>query len=99
MRFEFEQRRRKVGTALWEGPGQVVLDLEDESFRPRLERFFEGHETYLGAGEGVDFMQTRRRDWTPWEFERACHKVGYTLGLEVRRVANEPVDARPGSAP
>ncbi len=95
MRFGFEKGNRWIGAVQWEGPGQVALELEDEGMRSRFEGFFRGHETYLGGGEGVDFLQTRRRDWTPWEFERACHKLGHTLGYRVTRMPNEPVEARP----
>ena len=36
----------------------------------------------------------RRRDWTPWEFERACRNLGHRLQAHVRRVETGPVEER-----
>jgi hypothetical protein len=36
----------------------------------------------------------RRRDWTPWEFERACRNLAHRLQASVRRVETGPVEDR-----
>ncbi|HXF37995.1 MAG TPA: hypothetical protein VNO17_12575 [Actinomycetota bacterium] len=99
MRYEFEREGRRVGTALWEGPAQVSVEAEDAATRARLERFFASEVTYMSGGFGVDdhdeALAVRRRDWTPWEFERACRHLGQRLGATVRRVETGPVEERP----
>jgi hypothetical protein len=40
----------------------------------------------------------RRRDWTPWEFERACRNLAHRLQAHVRRVETGPVEAREAAA-
>ena len=39
-------------------------------------------------------LQSRRRDWTPWEFERACRNLSHRLSATVKRVETGPVEAR-----
>ena len=96
MRYEFERDGATVGAAQWEGPGQVAFDLEDENARPAFNRFFEREEVYLGSGYGdaEDGFQTRRRDWTPWEFERACMAFARREGYRCKRVPNAAVEER-----
>ena len=56
---------------------------------------------YLGGGFDVgeeempDVLQMRRRDWTPWEFERACRNLAHRLQAQVKRVETGPVDGWP----
>ena len=100
MRYEFERDGRMVASVLWEGPGQVTIDVADPADRPQFDRFFGEEVAYLDAG--VDFgggmdeggMTTRRRDWTPWEFERAAQSLAHTLGCRLRRVETGPVEER-----
>ena len=40
----------------------------------------------------------RRRDWTPWEFERACRNLAHRLQAHVRRVETGPVEAASGGS-
>src|SRR5438105_710809 len=40
MRYEFRKEDQMVGSAQWEGPGQVAFELEDESAKPAFDRFF-----------------------------------------------------------
>ena len=71
MRYEFERGGRTVANVLWEGPGQVTVDVTDAADRPQFDRFFGEEVAYLDAGfdfgGGMDEagMTTRRRDWTP----------------------------------
>jgi hypothetical protein len=100
MRYEFERGGRTVASVLWEGPGQVTMDVADGADRPQFDRFFGEEVAYLVAGfdfgGGMDEagMTTRRRDWTPWEFERAARNLAHRLGCTVRRVETGPVEER-----
>ncbi len=101
MRYEFERNGRIVASVLWEGPGQVTMDVADPADRPQFERYFGADVVYLDAsfdfGGGMSEgggLTTRRRDWTPWEFERACRNLAHTLGCTVRRVETGPVEER-----
>jgi hypothetical protein len=102
MRYEFERDGTTVASVLWEGPGQVVVEASDSALRSQFDRFFSSEVTYLGGDVGAaeqeelaaDVLQTRRRDWNPWEFERACRNLAHRLGCSVRRVETGPVEGR-----
>jgi hypothetical protein len=103
MRYEFERDGTTVASVLWEGPGQVVVEASDSVLRSQFDRFFSSEVTYLGGDVGAaerdelaaDVLQSRRRDWNPWEFERACRNLAHRLGCSVRRVETGPVEGRP----
>jgi hypothetical protein len=103
MRYEFERDGTTVASVLWEGPGQVVVEASDSALRSQFDRFFSSEVTYLGSDVGAgeqdelaaDVLQSRRRDWNPWEFERACRNLAHRLGCSVRRVETGPVEGRP----
>lgn len=103
MRYEFERDGTTVASVLWEGPGQVVIEASDSSLRSQFDRFFSSEVTDLGGdvGDGAqdepaaDVLQSRRRDWNPWEFERACRNLAHRLGCSVRLVETGPVEGRP----
>lgn len=99
MRYEFEREGHVVGNVLWEGPGQVVVDVADPADRSAFDRFFGVEVVYLSAGfdfgGGDEELVHRRRDWTPWEFERACRNLAHQLGCTVRRIETGPVEDRP----
>jgi hypothetical protein len=100
MRYEFDRDGRKIASVLWEGPGQVEVTVADASDRSRLDRFFGSEVVYMDAG--FDFgggmsesgLTHRRRDWTPWEFERACRNLAHELGCSLHRVETGPVEER-----
>jgi hypothetical protein len=98
MRYEFQRAGSAVASVLWEGPGQVMVDVADPADRPQFDRYFREEVAYLDAGfdfgGGMDEsgMTTRRRDWTPWEFERAVRNLAHSLGCTVRRVETGPVE-------
>ncbi len=100
MRFEFTEEGRPVGAAQWEGPGQVSLEVTDQRDRRRLAEYFAAETTYLATGfdQEDDEFQIRRRDWTPWEFERACHALAHRMGFRVERTPSGEVEARPQPA-
>ena len=56
-----------------------------------VDRYLSSEVTYL-SGFGGDEQQSRRRDWTPWEFERACRNLAHRLDAPVRRVETGPVE-------
>ncbi len=100
MRYEFERDGTVVASVLWEGPGQVTVDAIDNSTRATVDRYLSSEVVYLGGGfdmgdeEVPDVLQMRRRDWTPWEFERACRNLAHRLQAQVRRVETGPVEQR-----
>ena len=98
MRYEFHENGHLVGSAQWEGPAQVRLGVNDREERDYLTEYFAGEMTYLATpfDADEDAFQIRRRDWTPWEFERACKALGRTRGYRVERTVSEPVEAAPG---
>ncbi len=98
MRYEFERDDHTVASVLWEGPGQVTVDVTDKADRPQFDRFFGSEVAYLGSGfdDDADVLQERRRDWTPWEFERQVRNLAHRLGCTVRRVETGPVEEGPG---
>jgi hypothetical protein len=98
MRYEFERDGTVVASVLWEGPGQVTVESAEPSTRAVVDRYLSSEVHYLGSGgfEGEkEPVETRRRDWTPWEFERACRNLAHRLQAHVRRVETGPVDGWP----
>ena len=104
MRYEFERDGRTVANVLWEGPGQVTVDVADPADRPQFDRFFGQEVVYLsastdfGGAMGEGGLAARRRDWTPWEFERQVRHLARKLGVEVHRVETGPVEERAASS-
>jgi hypothetical protein len=98
MRYEFERDGSVVASVLWEGPGQVTVESAEPSTRAVVDRYLSSEVHYLGSGgfEGEEEpVEARRRDWTPWEFERACRNLAHRLQAHVRRVETGPVDGFP----
>jgi hypothetical protein len=100
MRYEFERGGRTVASVVWEGPGQVHVEVADQADRPQFDRFFGEEVAYLdagwdfGGGMNEEGMTTRRRDWTPWEFERQVRNLAHRMGASVQRVPTGPVEER-----
>lgn len=100
MRYEFERDGTVVASVLWEGPGQVSVEAAEASTRAVVDRYLSSEVVYLGSGfdlgdqDEQEILQMRRRDWTPWEFERACRNLSHRLQAHVRRVETGPVEAR-----
>ena len=103
MRYEFERDGTVVASVLWEGPGQVSVESAEPSTRAVVDRYLSSDVVYLGSGfdfddeQEQDVLQMRRRDWTPWEFERACRNLAHRLQAHVRRVETGPVEDRVAS--
>ena len=104
MRYQFDRDGHTVASVLWEGPGQVTVEVADQAERPLLDRFFGEEVVYLstsfdfGGEMGEGGLASRRRDWTPWEFERQVRNLSHKLGATVRRVETGPVEERPAEA-
>ena len=104
MRYEFRRDGAIVASVLWEGPGQVTVEAAEPSVRSTVDRYLSSEVVYLGGGfefgeqDLDDVLQIRRRDWTPWEFERACRNLSQRLSATVRRVETGPVEAREAAA-
>jgi hypothetical protein len=104
MRYEFDRNGTIVASVLWEGPGQVTVQTADTSTRAVVDRYLSSEVVYLGSGfdsaeeQTDDVLQLRRRDWTPWEFERACRNLAHRLQATVRRVETGPVEDREAAA-
>ncbi len=104
MRYEFERDGTVVARVLWEGPGQVTVEAAEPTVRATVDRYLASEVIYLGGGfgsgeeDGDDVLQMRRRDWTPWEFERACRNLSQRLSATVRRVETGPVEERQAAA-
>jgi hypothetical protein len=104
MRSEFDRNGTVVASVLWEGPGQVTVETADSSTRAVVDRYLSSEVVYMGGGfgldedQGGDVLQLRRRDWTPWEFERACRNLAHRLQATVRRVETGPVEDREAAA-
>jgi hypothetical protein len=95
MRFEFHDDGHVV-VARWEGPGQVSFEAPDPAEQRFLAEYFAGESVYLCSvfeGDGEP-MAVRRRDWTPWEFERACRALAQARGCRVVRTPTGPVESR-----
>lgn len=97
MRFEFHDNSRVVGAAQWEGPGQVSFDVPDPADERFLSEYFAGEAVYLSSVFEADGepLAVRRRDWTPWEFEKACRALARARGYRVVRTPSGAVEARP----
>ena len=91
MRYEFEKDGATVASVLWEGPGQVTVETDDPATRAAVDRYLSSEVTYL-RGFGGEELQSRRRDWTPWEFERQVRNLAHKMGASVRRVETGPVE-------
>lgn len=104
MRYEFTRDGHRIASVLWEGPGQVTVEVTDPTERAQFDRFFGEEVVYLdagfefGGGMAESGLTSRRRDWTPWEFERQVRNLAHKLSATVRRVQTGPVEERPATA-
>ncbi|MGH2740635.1 MAG: hypothetical protein ACRDH6_09170 [Actinomycetota bacterium] len=93
MRFEFFDGKRRVGSAVWEGPGQIRLEVGIPEESRFLTDYFAGEVTYLSAGfDDGDEFQIRRRDWSPWEFERSCKALARVRNYRVQATPVGPIE-------
>ena len=71
MQFEIENGDF-VGTAEWQGPGRVALDMADAHKRDWFSRYFEAEESVMGGPVDCAEMSSERRDSSEEAFQRAA---------------------------
>jgi hypothetical protein len=74
MKFEIENGEF-VGTAEWQGPGQVALDIADPRQRTWFERYFAEEDSAMGGPVGDEHMSCERRDESEQSFNRAAFQL------------------------
>lgn len=92
MRFEIENGDY-VGTAEWQGPGTVALDMDDPTQRRFFETFFESEQEALGGTVDCPELQSERPDTSRESFQRAMNSLA-AYAYKVRR-ADSSRTARP----
>lgn len=74
MRFEIENGDY-VGSAEWQGPGQVALDIADDKQREFFQKYFTSESAFM-AGLGDDAnMVCERRDSSEEAFNRSLFEL------------------------
>jgi hypothetical protein len=74
-----------VGTAEWQEPGRVVLDMDDPADRAWFEHYFaEEDSTLSGPVECAEMSMAERRDASEEAFERALYQLA-AYSYRVRR--------------
>jgi hypothetical protein len=84
-----------VGTAEWQEPGKVALDVADPEEKRWFETYFKGEEAFLSGPVGDPEMHVERRDSSRPAFDRAVEalrRYAYTVktGNGKRSDAYEP---------
>ena len=74
MKFEFENGDY-VGTAEWQGPGNVMVDMKDEAHQEWFEDYFKKEDSFLTGSVECGEMAMERRDDSPEAFTRAAHHL------------------------
>lgn len=75
MKFEFENGKY-LGTAEWQGPGAVVVEMEDPKQKEWFESYFSKEDSFMtGSVECDHEMALERRDESPAAFTRAAHML------------------------
>lgn len=74
MKFEIENGDY-VGTAEWKAPGQVALDMRDDTQRTWFERFFTGETSHMAGPVDSPEMSCERRDSSEEAFQRASYEL------------------------
>jgi hypothetical protein len=70
MRFEIYDRDY-VGSAEWQAPGVVAVEVADEGRRSWFERYFSSEDSFLTGSLGFEEMAMERRDASQEAFTRA----------------------------
>jgi hypothetical protein len=71
-----------VGTAEWQEPGRVAVEVADPDQRAWFETYFEGEDAYLSGSVGNPEMHVERRDSSQAAFDRAAEalaRYAYTV--------------------
>ena len=74
MKFEIENGDY-VGTAEWQSPGNVALEMQDPKQRAWFERYFESEDAFLSGSVECAEMSSERRDESEQAFSRAAYQL------------------------
>ena len=74
MKFEIENGDY-VGTAEWRAPGQVALDMKDDTQRNWFEHFFATETSAMSGPVDCAEMTYERRDSSEQAFQRAAYEL------------------------
>lgn len=67
-----------VGTAEWQAPGRVALEVDDPDRRMWFETFFAAEDSTLnGPVEAATMTRAERGDSSQEAFERAMHRLAF----------------------
>lgn len=83
MKFEIENGEF-VGTAEWQGPGKVALDVQDPKARAFFERYFSEEDAFMAGPVESAEMTHHRRDASERAFEHAAFRLA-AYAYKVRR--------------
>ena len=64
-----------VGTAEWQAPGHVALDMDDDSEREWFTRFFQSETSQMAGPVDCAEMTYERRDSSEEAFQRASFEL------------------------
>ncbi len=85
-----------VGTAEWQAPGRVAVDVADAGERRFFESYFRAEDSFLTGAVGDAEMSSERPDSSPEAFMRAAFRLAryrYTValgGADTREGADYP---------
>jgi hypothetical protein len=75
MKFEFENGKF-LGSATWEGPGNVVVEMDDPADKAWFEEYFSKEDSFMGGSVECDSeMCLERRDESEAAFTRAAQML------------------------
>lgn len=87
MKFEIENGSF-TGTAEWEAPGRVALEMEDPAQKAWFERYFAGEDAFMSGPVECGEMQMERRDESAKAFTRAAQMLAaYSYKVRQRDIA------------
>ena len=83
MKFEIENGRF-VGTAEWQGPGRVALEMDDPRDQEWFESYFSAEDSFMAGPVEAAEMEMHRRDASETAFEHAVFRLA-AYSFNVRR--------------
>lgn len=87
MKFEIENGSF-TGTAEWQAPGRVALEMDDPDQRAWFERYFSAEDSFMGGSVECGEMHMERRDESPQAFTRAAQMLAaYSYKVRQRDAA------------
>ncbi|HEU4480383.1 MAG TPA: hypothetical protein VFS18_00735 [Actinomycetota bacterium] len=74
MKFEFENGEF-AGTAEWQAPGQVAVEMKDPDKQAWFEDYFRKEDSFMGGSVECGEMKMERRDESAEAFTRAARML------------------------